>query len=66
MLVMKPRTPLHEFVIQALERQVRRRQGMQAYAEIIRIRDAIRGRTGVQPDSSPMIRLLREGQGRHG
>jgi hypothetical protein len=58
------RESLNDFVVDAVDREVRRRRGLQAYDEILRVRDETRARTGVQADSSPLIRALREGDGR--
>ncbi|MDP9371981.1 MAG: hypothetical protein M3Q65_05925 [Chloroflexota bacterium] len=58
------RESLNDFVIEAVDREVRRRQGLQAYGEILRIRDAVRAQAGLQADSAPVIRSLREGGGR--
>jgi hypothetical protein len=58
------RESLNDFVVEAVDREVRRRQGFEAFAEILRIREEIETETGVQPDSRPMIRELREGIGR--
>lgn len=58
------RESLNEFVVDAVEREIQRRQGLAAYDEILRVREEIRAESGVQPDSTPMIRELREGIGR--
>lgn len=55
---------LNDFVVEAVEHEVRRRQGLAAHEEIQRLRDEIRARTGLHPDSAPLIRALREGAGR--
>jgi hypothetical protein len=57
---------LNDFVVQAVDREVRRRQSQQAYIAILRQRDAIVATGGVQPDSGPLIRSLRDGDERHG
>lgn len=54
------RESLNDLVVAAVEREVRRRQGMQALSEIERIREQITARTGWQPDSGPLIRAMRE------
>lgn len=56
----------NDLVIGAVEREVRRRQGLQAYDDILRVRETVRTRTGLQPDSSPVIRSLRDGAERRG
>ncbi len=58
------RESLNEFVVDAVQREVRRRQGMQAYAEILRIREEIRAQSGPHPDSTPLVRALRQGEER--
>jgi hypothetical protein len=50
----------NDLVVDAVEREVRRRQGMQAIATIQEIRDRVATNMGVQPDSLPLIRALRE------
>jgi hypothetical protein len=55
------RESLNELVVEAVEREVRRRQGLQAYASIVDLHEGLKGRTGLQPDSSSLIRGLREG-----
>lgn len=60
------RESLNELVVTAVEREVRRRQGVQAYENIVRVREMIRERGGLQPDSRALIRSLRDGQERRG
>ena len=60
----QPRESLNDLVVSAVQLELRRRQGLQAHAEIMRLRDQIEARTGVQPSSVPLIRQLREGNGR--
>ena len=55
---------LNDFVVDAVDREIRRRRGLQAYADVMRIRDKVKTRTGLHPDSVPLIRALREGEGR--
>jgi len=57
---------LNELVVEAVDREVRRRQGLRAYEAILRIREQVRARTGDQPDSVPLIRSLRAGEDRDG
>ena len=59
-----PRESLNDLVVAALEREVRRRQGLAAHEGITRIREQVRARTGSHPDPVPLIRALREGEGR--
>jgi hypothetical protein len=53
----------NEYVVEAVDREARRRQGLSVYAEILRIREEIEKESGIQPDSRPMIRDLRDGIG---
>ncbi|MBI2911461.1 MAG: hypothetical protein HYY05_04905 [Chloroflexi bacterium] len=55
---------LNDLVVSALEREVRRRQGLQVLEEIRRLRDEIEAKHGLHPSSVPLIRALREGVGR--
>jgi hypothetical protein len=50
----------NDLVIEAVEREVRRRQGIQAFAVIQKTRAQVEARTGAQPDSVPLLRTLRE------
>lgn len=54
------RESFNDLVVEALEREVRRRQGLEAYAKIRRIRTQVEERTGLQPDSADLIRAMRE------
>jgi hypothetical protein len=58
------RESFNDLVVDAVEREVRRRQRLQAYDDILRVRETVRTRTGLQPDSSPVIRSLRGGTDR--
>lgn len=58
------RESLNEFVVEAVDREVRRRQGVHAFAEILRARTVIQTRRGLLPDSTPLIRDLRSGDAR--
>jgi hypothetical protein len=60
------RESLNDLVVEAVEREVRRRQGLQAYNAILRVREAVKGEAGFQPDSAPLIRSLRGGNERRG
>lgn len=55
---------LNDLIVRALEREVRRRKALDNLAEIDLLREAIRQRGGTQPDSAPLIRALRSGEGR--
>jgi hypothetical protein len=55
------RESLNEFVIHAVDQEVRRRSGARAFDEILRVREAVAACVGLQPDSGSLIRRLREG-----
>lgn len=55
---------LNDIFVQAVETEIRHRLGMQALNTIARVREQIKERTGVQPDSAALIHTLREGEGR--
>ncbi|MBK1987693.1 hypothetical protein A0J48_009115 [Sphaerospermopsis aphanizomenoides BCCUSP55] len=55
---------LNDLIVEALEREVRRRRGWAAHQRIIARSEAIRARTGTQATSTDIIRSLREGEGR--
>jgi hypothetical protein len=57
---------LNDVLIEAVEREVRRRQARGAYDSITRLREEILRERGVSGDSSSTIRELREGSGRRG
>lgn len=52
---------LNDLVVMALEREVRRRRGWAAHQRIVARREIVRAKTGTQPDSTEVIRNLREG-----
>ncbi len=52
---------LNDFVVSAVNDEIRRRQGKEALETIIRIREQVKARTGLHPDSAPLIRRLRDG-----
>ncbi len=52
---------LNELVVDAVKRELQRRQAARAYDAIVRMRESIRQRTGVQPDSTDLVRELRAG-----
>ncbi len=56
---------MNDFVVNAVIREVRRRRGLRAFAEIRRLRDDVKARRGLHPSSVTLIRALREGEGRH-
>ena len=58
------RESFNEFVVAAVDREARRRAALKTLDEIDELRERIAARTGIQPDSTPLIRQLREGIGR--
>lgn len=54
---------LNELVVQALEKEIKWRSAWAAHGQIQTIREQVKRRTGVHPDSVPLIRQLREGEG---
>lgn len=55
------RESLNELVVDAVEREVRRRQGQQALEGLRKVREAIYAEHGLPPDSRPDIRAFRRG-----
>ncbi len=55
----------NDLVVSALKLEVSRRQAKATHQRIHERRESIRQRTGVQPDSTPDIRELREGDCHH-
>ena len=55
----------NDLVVEALDYEVRRRQGLAAHDRIRLRRKSILQRTGIQPASADLIRELRAGEGRH-
>ena len=54
----------NELVVEALSREVKRRLATAAHQSIVARRAEIKALTGVQPDATPLLRSLREGEGR--
>jgi hypothetical protein len=54
----------NDFVVSAVDREVRLRQGVETFAEILQTREEIFRRVGLQPDSRPLIRALRDSETR--
>ncbi|MGM3305083.1 YlcI/YnfO family protein [Anabaena sp. WFMT] len=59
------RESFNDLIVEAVEREVRRRRGWAAHQRIIARSETIKAKTGIQPTSIDMIRSLREGEGRH-
>lgn len=55
---------LNDLVIAAVEREVRRRQGLDAFADILRIREEVRRKSEPQASSADYVRVLRAGDNR--
>lgn len=55
---------LNDFVVEAVTREARRRQLRHTLARIREISDRVKARTGLHPDSVPLIHALREREGR--
>jgi len=53
---------LNTFVVAAVDRESRRRRTLATLDEIDALRESIAARTGIQPDSTPLIRAWREGR----
>ncbi len=54
----------NDLVVDALEREVRRRRGWAAHQRIIARSEIVKAKTGIQPASSSLIRSLTEDEGR--
>ena len=64
--VVNGRQSFNDFVVRAVEQEVRRRRATEIMAEIDQLREEIKAKHGLLPDSVPLIRQLREGIGRRG
>lgn len=51
----------NELVVEAVEREVKRRQAIATHQSIVKRRAQIKARTGVHPNANALIRSLREG-----
>jgi len=51
----------NELVVEAVEREVKRRQAIATHQSIVARRAQIKARTGVHPNANALIRSLREG-----
>jgi hypothetical protein len=51
----------NELVVEAVEREVKRRQAITTHQRILKRRAAINARTGVHPNANDIIRSFREG-----
>ncbi len=59
-----PDISFNEFVVAAVDREARRRTALATVKAIEELVAKMAARTGVQSDSTPLIRALREGRGR--
>jgi len=55
---------LNDLVVHALEKEMKWRSAWAAHEQIQALREQVKQRTGVHPDSAPLIRQLRQGEGR--
>lgn len=55
---------LNDLIVEAIEKELRRRRTLNTLESIEKTKAAIRERSGVHPDSVPLIRALREGNER--
>ncbi len=60
------RESLNDVIVQALDREARRREGLRAVQDLVAARERITTASGPQPDSTALIRELREGRQRDG
>lgn len=60
--VKSDRESFNDLVVNAVDREVRRRQGLQTLGEILQTNEEIFQRVGLLPDSTPMIRAFRDGE----
>ncbi|MBD2567999.1 YlcI/YnfO family protein [Anabaena lutea] len=60
----KDKESFNDLIVEAVEREVRRRRGWAAHQRIIARSETIKAKTGIQPTSTDMIRSLREGEDR--
>lgn len=51
----------NELVVEAVEREVKRRRAIATHQSIVKRRAQIKARTGVHPNANALIRSLREG-----
>ncbi|MGI2907505.1 YlcI/YnfO family protein [Tolypothrix sp. VBCCA 56010] len=55
---------LNDLVVEALEKEVRRRRGWAAHQRIIARSETVKAKTGIQRTSGDLIRSFREGEKR--
>ncbi|MBD2593529.1 hypothetical protein H6G74_04195 [Nostoc spongiaeforme FACHB-130] len=54
----------NDLIVEALEREVKRRRGWAAHQRILARSEIVKAKTGIQPASTDLIRSLREDKGR--
>jgi hypothetical protein len=57
----RPDESVNDLMVDAVEKELRRRRGLKALEAIHQMREQIMAETGVHPSSVPFIRALREG-----
>jgi len=60
------RESFNELVVEAVMREVQRRQALAAHQRIVARSAEVEEQTGIQPSSLELIRQMREGEGRRG
>ena len=60
------RESLNDLIVAAVDREVRRREGLRTVHEIVAFREQIAHESGNYADSTALIRSLREGNERRG
>jgi hypothetical protein len=50
----------NDLVVEALDKEIKRRKKMDAHQTILRVRNQVKQRTGLHPDPTSLIRQLRE------
>jgi hypothetical protein len=55
---------LNDLIVEAVNLELQRRQGVRAHEEIVRLAKRVREENGLHLDSVPLIRELRDGEGR--
>jgi hypothetical protein len=60
------RESFNELVVEAVTREVQRRQALAAHQRIVARSAEVEKQTGVQPSSIALIHQIREGEGRRG
>ncbi len=64
--VKQERESLNDLIVTAVDREVRRREGLRTVHEIVAFREQMARESGNHADSTALIRSLREGNERYG